>query len=263
MAEILDYEEPQGEFDQIEETAPVEQKIEQEKQDDVAEIDDLPDFIRGKDLKALTKMAIDQKSMIDRQSAEVGEVRKLADELLKSQLRKQPEIEQPKEIDFFENPQEAIRQAVENNPKVLAAEQYNQQARMDSAKRMLVEKHPDFGNIIQEAEFANWVKSSPIRTQLYQMAEGYDVNAADELLSTYKQLKGVKQTQEASQTSKAEKDARDKTLRSASVDTGGSGETSKKVYRRADLIRLKMTDPQRYDALSDEITRAYQEGRVK
>jgi hypothetical protein len=32
---------------------------------------------------------------------------------------------------------------------------------------------------------------------------------------------------------------------------------------RADLIRLKMQDPNRYDALSDEIMQAYQEGRVR
>jgi len=47
------------------------------------------------------------------------------------------------------------------------------------------------------------------------------------------------------------------------VDTGGSGETTRKVYRRADLIRLKMRDPGKYDAMSDEIMAAYSEGRVK
>jgi hypothetical protein len=52
-------------------------------------------------------------------------------------------------------------------------------------------------------------------------------------------------------------------MKAAAVDTGGTGESGKKIYRRADLIRLKMTDPNRYDALSDEIMAAYQEGRVK
>ncbi len=37
----------------------------------------------------------------------------------------------------------------------------------------------------------------------------------------------------------------------------GTGESSKRVYRRADLIRLKMTDPARYDALQPEIMAAY------
>jgi hypothetical protein len=35
------------------------------------------------------------------------------------------------------------------------------------------------------------------------------------------------------------------------------------VYRRADLIKLRMTDPDRYMQLSDEIMQAYAEGRVK
>ena len=52
-------------------------------------------------------------------------------------------------------------------------------------------------------------------------------------------------------------------LKAAATDTGGSGESSKRVYRRADLIRLRMTDPARYEALSDEIMTAYAEGRVK
>ena len=52
-------------------------------------------------------------------------------------------------------------------------------------------------------------------------------------------------------------------MKAAQVDVGGSGESSKRVYRRADLIRLKMTDPQRYETLSDEIMQAYSEGRVR
>jgi hypothetical protein len=37
----------------------------------------------------------------------------------------------------------------------------------------------------------------------------------------------------------------------------------KKMYRRADLINLQVTDPRRYEALADEIHSAYAEGRVK
>jgi len=52
-------------------------------------------------------------------------------------------------------------------------------------------------------------------------------------------------------------------MKAASVDVGGSGEVSRKIYRRADLIKLKMTDPDRYMALQDEIMSAYADGRVK
>jgi len=79
------------------------------------------------------------------------------------------------------------------------------------------------------------------------------------LLSTYKQLRGVK----SKQTEQAGETARKQNMKAAQVDVGGTGESSKRVYRRADLIRLKMTEPDRYDALSEEIIKAYQEGRVK
>jgi len=72
-------------------------------------------------------------------------------------------------------------------------------------------------------------------------------------------LRGIKQKQ----VEQSGKEARQQTLKAAQVDTGGTGESSKRVYRRADLIRLKMTDPARYDALADEIMAAYAEGRVK
>jgi hypothetical protein len=60
-----------------------------------------------------------------------------------------------------------------------------------------------------------------------------------------------------------DKTVRNQAMQSAAVDTGGSGETTRKVYRRADLIRLKMTDPARYESMNDEILQAYSEGRVK
>jgi hypothetical protein len=95
---------------------------------------------------------------------------------------------------------------------------------------------------------------------LYARADGdFDYDSANELLTTYKELRGVK----AQQSEKASDATRAKSMKAAQVDVGGSGESSKRVYRRADLIRLKMTDPARYDALNDEILTAYAEGRVK
>ena len=65
------------------------------------------------------------------------------------------------------------------------------------------------------------------------------------------------------QTAAVENKAQAQAMKAATVDVGGSGETSRKVYRRADLIKLRMTDPDRYMALQDEIMSAYAQGRVK
>ena len=230
-----------------------EQKIEQKAE--------LPEKYREKSLDEIVKMHQEAEKLIGKQAQEVGEVRKLADELIKQNLgsRQQTRQEEP-EVDFFENPQKAVQRTVDNHPDILAARQVTQEMRRAQIQQRLAQEHPDFGEIAKDQDFANWVKSSPVRIKIFEQADsGYDFDSANELLSTYKQLRSVKQKQ----TSDDGEVTRKQNLRAVGVDVGGSGESSKKVYRRADLIRLKMQDPNRYDALSDEIMQAYQEGRVR
>lgn len=250
MAELQDIEsDGLGEMEAVEKAAEVKEVAEKE----------LPEKYRNKALEDVIRMHQEAEKLIDRQSKEVGEVRQLADELIKSQLQSKPKEEKSVEVDFFENPQEAIRRAVETNPRVLAAEQQSQFMHQEMAKSKLKELHPDHLDVARDAKFLDWVKASKIRMQLINQAENYDVDAADELLSTWKALGNARTKQIA----EVEKSAIDKTLKAASVDTGGSGEVSRKVYRRADLIQLKLRDPQAFAARQEEIDAAYREGRVK
>jgi hypothetical protein len=236
--------------------------VEQKKQlPEVAPLSEMPEKYRQKSLEEVVKMHQEAEKLIGKQAQEVGEVRKLADELIKQNLSsKQQPIEQEPDVDFFENPQEAVRKTVDNHPDVLAARQAGQDFKKMQIQQKLAQEHPDFGHIVQDSDFVDWVKSSPVRIGLYAKADGeFDYDSANELLTTYKQLKGVK----AKQTSDAGETQRKSSLKAASVDVGGTGESGKRIYRRADLIRLKMTDPARYDALSEEIYQAYSEGRVK
>ena len=88
--------------------------------------------------------------------------------------------------------------------------------------------------------------------------QGYDFDSANELLSTYKQIRGAR----AKQGEVLQENNRQLSLRAAGVDVGGSGESSKKTYRRIDLQNLLNTNPDRYTAMQDEIMSAYREGRV-
>ena len=233
-------------------------EIEQQKIEQKAE---LPEKYREKSLDEIVKMHQEAEKLIGKQAQEVGEVRKLADELIKQNLgsRQQTRQEEP-EVDFFENPQKAVQRTVDNHPDILAARQVTLEMKRAQIQQRLAQEHPDFGDIAKDQDFANWVKSSPIRIKIFEQADsGYDFDSANELLSTYKQLRSVKQKQ----TSDDGEVTRKQNLKAVGVDVGGSGESSKKVYRRADLIRLKMQDPTRYDALSEEIMQAYQEGRVR
>ena len=234
-------------------------EIEEQKISQKAE---LPEKYRDKSLDEIVKMHQEAEKLIGKQAQEVGEVRKLADELIKQNLgskQQQTRQEEP-EVDFFENPQKAVQRTVDSHPDIIAARQVTLEMKRAQIQQKLANEHPDFGDIAKNEDFTNWVKSSPVRIDLFKKADAeFDYDSANELLSTYKELRSVKQKQ----SSDVGEATRKQNLKAAGVDVGGSGESSKRVYRRADLIRLKMQDPNRYDALSDEIMAAYQEGRVR
>jgi hypothetical protein len=224
---------------------------------------EIPEKYKGKNLGDIVRMHQEAEKLIGRQAQEVGEVRRMADELLKQKLSQNtthaPSKEET-EIDFFEDPKLAIQNAVASHPDVLAAKQATQQFKQMQTQTMLNKKHPDFADVVRDGEFIEWVKGSPLRLNMYAMADAnYDYTAADELITTFKQIRTSKTTQ----TTEAGNSVRKQNLKAVSVDVGGTGESSKKVYRRADLIRLRMTDPNRYEALQPEIMSAYAEGRVK
>lgn len=227
---------------------------------------EIPDKYKGKNFEDIVRMHQEAEKLIGRQAQEVGEVRRLADELLKQQLSRNKseapaqELQETQEIDFFEDPKTAVQKAVATHPDVLAAKQAAMQLKAMQTQQQLVSKHPDFQDIVRDGEFIEWVKASPLRLNMFAMADAqYDFAAADELLSTFKQIRTAKTQQTQDSGTKVLK----QNLKAAAVDVGGTGESSKKVYRRADLIRLRMQDPDRYMAMQDEIMAAYSEGRVK
>ena len=231
-------------------------------------VEELPEKYRGKTAIEIARMHQEAEKLIGRQANEVHEVRSLADQLLKQQLdskaKEAKPIEESLEDDFFADPASAVNRQVEKHPAVLEARQAALEMKRMKTAQQLSSKHPDFATIAQDAGFQDWVKSSAIRLNLFAKADAeFDFESADELLSTYKELRQIKQQNQVQQSADVESKSQEQAMRAATVDVGGAGETSRKVYRRADLIKLRMTDPDRYMQLSDEIMQAYAEGRVK
>jgi hypothetical protein len=223
----------------------------------------IPDKYRGKSVEEIVHMHQEAEKLIGRQAQEVGDLRKLADDFLKQQLsvkaEQKPAVEES-EIDFFEDPRKAVQKAVESHPDVLAAKQAATEFKRMQTQAKLAQKHPDFTQVVGDGEFIEWVKGSPIRLNMFAMADAqFDYDAADELISTFKQIRSTK----TQQTKTDGQEVLKQNLKAASVDVGGTGEAQRKIYRRADLIRLRMTDPARYEALEPEIRAAYAEGRVR
>jgi hypothetical protein len=231
-------------------------------------VEELPEKYRGKSAIEIARMHQEAEKLIGRQANEVHEVRSLADQLLKQQLdskaKEAKPIEESLEDDFFADPASAVNRQVEKHPAVLEARQAALEMKRMKTAQQLSSKHPDFATIASDSGFQDWVKSSAIRLNLFAKADAeFDFESADELLSTYKELKQIKQQNQVQQSANVESKAQEQAMKAATVDVGGAGETSRKVYRRADLIKLRMTDPDRYMQLSDEIMQAYAEGRVK
>ena len=260
-ATILDPRPEEENADQIEQNEVNE--IQQEEVEQPQE-PSLPEKYQGKSLEEVVQMHQEAEKLLGRQSSEVGELRKVVDDYIATQTPSAPQqqhVEPEDDIDYFTDPQAAVNRAIENHPKIREAQQYTEQYKKQSSLATLQAKHPDMQTILSDPKFAEWIKASKIRTQLFVAADQqYDADSADELFTLWKERKTV-----AQQTAQVEKQARKQTLKAANTGNArGTGEGSrKKVYRRSDIIKLMKTDPERYQALSDEILQAYAEGRVK
>lgn len=216
----------------------------------------------GKTQEELTQMLEDAQTQIGRQSSEIGEVRKLADDLVKKSLVAPPKAVAPPveehEDDFFTDPEAAVARAVSKHPAVAAAKEAAEKAARSESSAAVLKSHPDMVQVIGSPEFATWVKASPMRVRMYALADQYDTEAADELLTNFKASNSFVKAKSVGVAKAAV------TLAAGSVGTwatAGSTPASKK-YRRSDIMRLMTTDPTRYEAMADEILKAYAEGRV-
>jgi len=254
MAKFLD-ERPAEDDDSITESF-------EETEEFQEEVNSVPEKYQNKSIEELVQMHQEAEKLVGKQSSEVGELRKVVDEYIHQQTQLTQQMNEPvEEIDFFSEPDKAVSKAIENHPSVREAKQVAQEYRKTTALSQLQSKHPEMNTILQDEKFLEWIKGSNVRTRLLQQADQqFDVEAADELFSTWKERQQMIGT-----TADAEKSQRKQQVKAASTgSSSGSGEkASRKIYRRADIINLMRTDPARYQALSDEILKAYAEGRVK
>jgi len=226
--------------------------------------EDIPEKYQGKSTAEIVRMHQEAEKLLGKQSGEVGELRSVVDSYIQTQLDSTTPPKQEtddEDIDFFSDPDKAVERAIANHPSIKKAEAANLNNQRQTAQSKLQSRHPDMADIVQDGKFVAWIKASKIRTQLFAQADRqYDYDAADELFTNWKERKGA-----VAQAATAEKDTRKAAVKTASTgSTKGNGEQrAKKIYRRSDIIKLMQEDPDRYLALSDEITQAYAEKRVR
>src|SRR5210317_2652539 len=111
--------------DQLDTQDTVETPQEQEEQPQEPEI---PEKYQGKSVEDLVQMHQELEKFSGKQSTEVGELRKVVDNYIQTQLSNQqaPQQQQQEDddVDFFVDPQSAVNRAIDNHPKIKEAEAY-------------------------------------------------------------------------------------------------------------------------------------------
>lgn len=250
------------EEDNPEEQEP-EQEVEQELQENSEEYkaeSDIPDKYKGKSLEDIVRMHQEAEKLQGRQSKEVGELRKSVDELLKMKLNEASSTkEEEPELDFYDDPRGAINKAVEGSSTVKQMQQLLARQQQQEVLGKIASKHPDYEAVIKDQNFLDWIEKSKVRTELLQRADRYDYDSADELLSNWKDIKGVvEKTQSLNE--------KDRKLQVKTASTGGKGSgepMSRKIYKRSEIVNLMINDPRKYAENVHVFDKAYAEGRVK
>jgi hypothetical protein len=227
---------------------------------------DLPDKYKGKSAADIARMHQELEQKFGQQGNEVGELRRTLDQYILNRLQdgtQNGSAQEEEEEDFFEDPKKSVSKAISNDPEIKKLKEVAARVEQQALLSTLKSKHGDYEQLLQDSKFQEWVKGSKIRQRMLVEADrNYDIEAADELFSEYKStLKS-----NADETVAAEKQQRQAEIKRASTGTARGKSvprSSKKVYRRADIIDLMKNNPDRYDALMPEIRKAYEEGRVR
>lgn len=221
---------------------------------------EIPDKFKDKSQEEIIKSYVELESRLGKQGSELGELRKLADDYIQQQLanNSKQKIEEDFEEEFdFSDPEKSVDNILSRHPAMQKLNELERKLSYDEFNK----KHPNFVEVVQSEDFARWVKGSDYRKNLYVQADSHNYKAADELLTQWEERQELI-GKAAEEEKKIKEGQRAKALNDATLESGSTGNSTKKKFRRADLIRLQNSDPEKYASMQDEIFRAYAEGNV-
>tara|TARA_R100000315_G_C5229212_1_gene140147 strand:- start:671 stop:1417 length:747 start_codon:yes stop_codon:yes gene_type:complete len=216
---------------------------------------EVPQKFAGKSIEDVISSYQNLERDYGRQGQELGQLRGHVDQLLQTTIQKQNTAVEEKEApSFYDDPENYISRVLEEKLAPLVGRVDNTE--QAQTVNRLNEIHPNWQETVNSSEFHQWVSQSPIRLELHAKANQADYNAGKELLDNWDLQQKVSQT-----TTNATQEQK---LKDATTETGSTGQTGgRKVYKRHDLIQLRLNDPNKYESMESEIMQAYAEGRVK
>ena len=176
--------------------------------------DELPEKYRGKSAAEIVAMHQEAERRMSEQGNELSNLRSTLDAMaLQSSTANELEPEPITEADFFSDPTNTVNRAIESHPALRQAQEMAQKMAYAQGLATLQKRHPDLQDVVGSEKFKEWVQASSARMARYQRADQMgDVEEADDLISTFKQLNKVEAT-----TKEASKKAQKQAVKSAST----------------------------------------------
>jgi hypothetical protein len=220
----------------------VDQEIQQAAQQQEDRQESTPDSDWEKRYKELEKA-------YSRQGQQLGDYRSLVDNYVSTGLDSTPaeEATDSQEVspitpdDIYENPDEAVRRAVDSHPAIKRAQELEKE--LEETRRQAVldqfdSKHPGFQDTVRQPEFVDWVKEDTTRIELIKRADQFDMIAADALMTMWEV------TQKAPQAGP--------TIDDVALESGSGAEpVAEQRYSRSEMLqiltRAKQGDQQAQD----------------
>ena len=194
MAKYEDYVKRQNESieDEIDDAAQVTSAREQE--------DNVPERFKGKSREEIAAAWAEADRTLARQGNELGELRKTVTEL--AEKVKAPVVAAPAPTpvtmdELYDEPDAAMRRVVreESTARIDALERQVQEANTRAAiavaRSGFEQKHPTYKDTMADPEFIAWIQKSPTRVNLAVLADQGNYDVADELFSTYGEIKAA------------------------------------------------------------------------
>lgn len=234
----------------------------------------VPSKFKGKTVEDMIQSYQNLEKLNSRQGQELGQMRRMADEIL--QLKKpttqtKEEVRQPVTVESLLNdPEKALRSAVESSDLVRRTQAAEDRvARLESkiTQESFVSKFPTFADDMQDPEFTAFVQSNPARQVLGTAAAKDDYNAAAALWAMWEERK------ELIGTPKDESKAKAKVKVTSTVrPSAKTVDVAPRNWSRARLMELRYKvaegDPASVTRWNDKtfqenMHKAYAEDRVK
>lgn len=235
----------------------------------------LPAKWKGKSEKERAEMYKNLESVYGRVANDLGQQRKITDQILLDKRARDLGIDPNKSVEppkrkisisaaeLLEKPSEILeRELSAVKDEIVQSVRQEISGRDAKTKEdQFLERHSDATDVVSSPEFIEFVNATPTRARAAALVRTTgDIETADALLTEFKESRKSTQPSREDTVSNEQERARQASLEGSSSRAPA---TPKKIYRRADLIKLKMNDPETYAELNDEILRAYAENRVK